>query len=74
MGRRGGTAERLRKVTGLESREAVERQEWSAMRSFQDKVYGGNEAEALEVASNWKGRGRTVWIDGSGIEGEGWER
>ena len=66
-------ADRLREVTGLGKKETVERQEWSAMRSFQGKVYAGKDVEALEAASNWKDRGRTVWMDESGVEGGGVE-
>lgn len=40
----------MRKATGLQSREAVERQVWSEMRTFQGREYVGKEEEALEVA------------------------
>ena len=41
------------------------------MRALQGKVYVGEEAEALEVADNWKNREHTVWTDGPRTEGGG---
>ena len=44
------------------------------MRSFQGKIYVGKEAEALEIASNWKDRDRSSRWMRLGLKGEGWER
>lgn len=50
MTRRAELMERLRKVNGLQIREAVERQIWSRLRASQSRVFIGKEVEeALET-------------------------
>ena len=64
LGRQAELAERLRKVTGLQSRGTVERRMWSEMRTFQGRAVVGKEEEALAFADGSVGAA-VVWMQSS---------
>ena len=60
---------RLRGRAGLRRRETYEAQVWDSLREFQGEVRVECKEEALRVAQEWTDQERTVWADGSKLEG-----
>lgn len=66
--RRAELRGRIAGKTGLCRRKRVEKQVWSAGKTFPGRVVVQKEADALGVARGWGAAARTAWTDGSRLE------
>lgn len=60
----------LRAAASLRPGDAVETQKWSARRLFPEQVVVHENADALQVAQEWRG-GDVLWTDGSRLDSGG---